>query len=170
MSSQIDYRYSTTFPAAALYGALVDEEYLRAKLAELGGREATIVSHRADADGAQFMLRHELDVEGLPPAVAGLLAGRLVLERTENWAVTPVERSGTVEVRVIGAPVPATATGRLGVADLAGSGSEYQLRVDVSVSLPLFGARIEEIVAEKVRELLELEARFTTRWLEQKAA
>jgi hypothetical protein len=167
MSSQIDYRYSTTFPAAALYGALVDEEYLRARLAELGGREASIVSYRTDANGAQFVLRHELDVEGLPPAVAGLLAGRLVLERTENWTVG---RTGTVDVRVIGAPVPATASGRLAVVDLDGTGSEFQLHADVSVSLPLLGARIEEIVAEKVRELLELESRFTTRWLEQRAA
>ena len=166
MSSQIDYRYSTTVPAAALYGALVDEEYLRARLAELGGREASIVSYRSDANGAQFLLRHELDVEGLPPAVASLLAGRLVLERTENWTSG---RTGTVEVRVIGAPVPATATGRLAVAEI-GTGSEFQVHADLSVSLPLFGARIEEIVAEKVRELLELEARFTTRWLEQKAA
>jgi hypothetical protein len=169
MSSQIDYRYSTTFPAAALYGALVDEEYLRAKLAELGGREASIVSYRADANGAQFVLRHELDVEGLPPAVAGLLAGRLVLERTENWTVTPAGRTGTVDVRVIGAPVPATTTGRLGVAEV-GTGSEFQVHADVTVSLPLFGARIEETVAEKVHELLELESRFTTRWLEQRAA
>jgi hypothetical protein len=166
MSSQIDYRYSTTFPAAALYGALVDEEYLRARLAELGGREASIVSYRTDANGAQFVLRHELDVEGLPPAIAGLLAGRLVLERTENWTVG---RTGTVDVRVIGAPVPATAKGRLAVAEV-GTGSEFQVHADVSVSLPLFGGSIEELVSGKVRELLELESRFTTRWLEQRAA
>src|SRR5436190_8913876 len=47
MSSQIDYRHSSTFPAATVYGALVDPAYLRARLAELGGAEAAIVSHRA---------------------------------------------------------------------------------------------------------------------------
>lgn len=170
MSSQIDYRYSSKFPAAAVYGALVDVEYLRARLAELGGREAAIVSHRADEHGAAFRLSHELDVEGLPPAVRGILAGKLVLERTETWTVGPGGRDGTVEVAVIGAPVPATAGGTLGVADLPDAGSEYRVRVEVAVSLPLFGARIEEFVAERVRELLDLEAQFTTRWLEQRAS
>ncbi|MGI5127119.1 DUF2505 domain-containing protein [Pseudonocardia sp. CA-107938] len=169
MPSQIDYRYATAFPAAQLYGALVDAEFLRARLAELGGREASVVSHHADEHGARYVLRHELDAAGLPDALRGLLAGRLVLERTEDWTVGPDGHTGTVEVRVVGSPVPATAGGQLAVADVPGSGSEFRVHADVSVALPLFGARVEEMVAGKVRELMELEAQFTNRWLEQRA-
>jgi hypothetical protein len=170
MPSQIDYRHTSTFPAAAVYGALVDAEYLRARLAELGGPEASIVSHRADEHGAELTVRHQLEVDGLPPAIRSFLTGRLILERTEHWTVGPNGRTGTVDVQVDGAPVPATAAGRLGVTDTAGGGSEFRVLADVTVSLPLFGGRIEEFVAGKVRELLDLEARFTDRWLEQRAA
>lgn len=169
MPSQIDYRHSSKFPAAAVYGALVDPEYLRARLAELGGPEASIVSHRADEHGAELTLRHALDVDGLPPAIRSFLTGRLILERTETWTVGPDGRNGTVNVQVHGAPVPATAAGRLGVAETP-EGSEFRVLADVTVSLPLFGARIEEFVGEKVRELLDLEAQFTDRWLEKRAA
>ncbi|MDN5857720.1 MAG: DUF2505 domain-containing protein [Pseudonocardia sp.] len=170
MSSQIDYRHSSTFPAAAVYRALVDPAYLRARLAELGGAEAGIVSHRADEHGAAFTLRHELDANDLPRAIRSFLTSRLVLERTEAWTLGADGRDGTVNVQVIGAPVPATADGRLGVADIPGAGSEYRVLAGVTVSVPLFGASVEEFVAEKVRELLDLEARFTDRWLKQRAA
>ncbi|SHL18791.1 Protein of unknown function [Pseudonocardia thermophila] len=167
MPTQIDYRYTSAFPADALYGALVDEEFLRARLGELGGREAAIVSHRSDPNGARFTLRHELEIDGLPSSIRSFLPGQLTLERTEVWVVGPDARTGTVDVKVIGAPVPAKAGGRLAVAD-AGGGSEYRVVADVSVSLPLFGGKVEEFVAGKVRELLALESQFTDRWLEQR--
>ena len=47
-----------------------------------------------------------------------------------------------------------------------GSGSEFEVRADVEVKVPLFGGKIEEIVAGQVRRLLEAETAFTARWLE----
>jgi hypothetical protein len=38
----------------------------------------------------------------------------------------------------------------------------------VEVKVPLFGGKIEEIVAGQVRRLLEAETAFTVRWLESR--
>jgi len=168
MASQIDYRYSSKFPAAVVYAALVDPEYLKARLAELGGREASVVEHHADAAGATFRLRHELDVDGMPSIVRSMLSGNLVVERAEHWTTQPDgSHSGTVDVAITGSPVPAGAKGELGLTDLADGGSEFRVRADVSVGVPLFGGRIEEYVAGQIHTLLDLESQFTTRWLEQ---
>ena len=47
-----------------------------------------------------------------------------------------------------------------------GAGSEFEVHADVEVKVPLIGGKIEEIVAEQVRQLLEAETAFTVRWLE----
>jgi hypothetical protein len=39
------------------------------------------------------------------------------------------------------------------------------VHADVTVRVPLIGGKIEEIVADQVRRLLEAETQFTVRWL-----
>ena len=46
-----------------------------------------------------------------------------------------------------------------------GAGSLFVVHADVTVKVPLFGGKIEEIVADQVRRLLEAETEFTVRWL-----
>ena len=41
----------------------------------------------------------------------------------------------------------------------------FEVHADVKVRVPLIGGKIEEIVAEQVRRLLEAETAFTVRWL-----
>jgi hypothetical protein len=46
-----------------------------------------------------------------------------------------------------------------------GDGSVFAVHADVTVNVPIFGGKIEEIVAEQVRRLMEAETAFTITWL-----
>jgi Protein of unknown function (DUF2505) len=163
MARQTDFRTELPHPAETVYATMVDAEFLRARLQRIGGPGAALLEHRADGTGARYRLRHGLDKSMLPPLVQTMVPGNLVIERTETIRLTvPGGYEGTVDVQVPGAPV--NAAGRMRLRD-SPAGSEFAVYADVTVSVPLFGGRIEETVAEQVRNLLAAETAFTQEWL-----
>ncbi|HVH22294.1 MAG TPA: DUF2505 domain-containing protein [Pseudonocardia sp.] len=163
MARQIDFRAPLPRPAETVYATMVDAEFLRARLQQLGGPGAELLEHQADPAGARYRLRHGLDKSVLPPLVQNLVSGNLVIERTETIRQTgPGHYEGTVDVQIPGAPV--TAVGTMQLHD-APAGSEFAVHATVKVNIPLFGGRIEETVAEQVRNLVQAETAFTERRL-----
>ena len=167
MSRQIDYRSSSPFTAERVFAAMADADYLRARLQKLGGPGAVLLEHHAVAGGVRYTLRHGLDSDMLPAMVKPLVGGELVIERTESVHPGGAGYRGVVEVRVPGAPV--AANGTMSLRDAPG-GSEFAVRAEVSVRVPLLGGRIEAVVAEQVRLLLAAEAEFTRQWLDDRPA
>lgn len=164
MASQIDYRSSSTFPADDVYAAMVDPEFLKTRLTQLGGPGAALIEHSADAAGARYTIRHGLDSRDLPAMVRGMLPNPLVIERTESWKRH--EAGGYAgETSVTIRSTPASAVGGMRLRDLTEGGSEFLVRANVTVNVPLFGARVEEVVGEQVKNLLAAEAKFTEEWL-----
>jgi hypothetical protein len=159
MARQIDFRAPLPRPAETVYTTIVDAEFLRARLQQLGGPGAALLEHQADPAGARYRLRHGLDKAVLPPVVQNLVSDNLVIEREETIRQTgPGRYEGTVDVQIPGAPV--TAAGSMRLHDAA-PGSEFGVLATVRVNIPLFGGRIEETVAEQVRNLLAAETAFT---------
>lgn len=167
MARSIDYRSTLRYPADEVYETMSDPDYLRARLDKLGGRGAKLLEHRADAAGARYRLRHGLAAEDLPAMVRNLLPGDVVIERTESLTRDGEGRySGDVDVVIPG--MPASALGTMRLADRDGSrssSSELGVRADVTVKVPLIGSRIEDVVAEQVRNLLAAETAFTLDWM-----
>ena len=92
-----------------------------------------------------------------------VMNGDLSIERTETLRrAASGGYDGDVDVKIAGAP--ASAAGTMTLAE-NGDGSLFEVHADVTVKVPLFGGKIEEIVAEQVRRLLEAETAFTVRWL-----
>lgn len=164
MASQIDYRSTSTHSADDLYAAMVDPEFLKARLTQLGGPGAALVEHATDAEGARYTIRHGLESKDLPSVVRGLLPNPLVIERTENWKRHESGGYGG-ETSVTIRSTPASAMGGMRLRDLAEGGSEFLVRANVTVNVPLFGGRVEEVVGEQVKNLLAAESRFTAEWL-----
>lgn len=165
MSTQFDYRSSSSHPAEEVYAAMVDPDYLRARLEEIGGPGAALLEHSADADGARYRLRHGLDPNALPSMVRGVLPGEIVIERTESWKREAAGRfAGDTGVTIPGAP--GSAAGVMRLRDLDG-GSELEIRIDVTVKVPVIGSLIEGTVGGHVKGLLAAESEFTQRWLER---
>jgi hypothetical protein len=166
MARQIDYRSTSQFAADEVYATMVDPDYLRARLAELGGRDAALLEHHADAEGARYRLRHGLDARDLPPVVRTVLPGGIVVERAERWTRQgPGRYAGEVQVTIQAAP--ASAKGGMRLRDQDGGGSELQVRAEATVKVPIIGGKIEAVVAEQVENLLGMESEFTIRWLEK---
>ncbi len=145
---------------------MVDPEYLRARLSAMGGPGADLLEHTADAQGARYRLKHGVSARNLPPIATSMVRGDLVIERTESLAREGSgQYSGDVAVTIRG--MSASAAGRMRLIDQDGSGSEFAVRANVTVKVPLIGGKIEGVVAEQVRKLLAAEAEFTTWWIEQ---
>ena len=167
MSRQFDYRAMPPQPAAAVFAAMVDADCLRARLAALGGRNAALLEHEADADGARFRVRHGLDPSDMPQAVRSFLPSDFVIHRLETWRRSADGHyTGMADVDVPG--TPASASGQMGLRD-AGTGSELRIRTDVTVRVPLFGSRIEGSVGEQILKLLDAETAFTLDWMNRNA-
>lgn len=168
MARQIDYRSTSAFAADEVYAAIVDPEYLLARLERMGGPGAALLDHAADADGARYRLRQGLDNAVLPPLIQSLVPGDLVIERLEAVRRRgPGDYDGNLAVQIVGTPV--SAAGRMRLHDTVRS-SELAVLADVTVKVPLLGGRIEAMIAEQVHDLLAAEAAFTQRWLESRSA
>lgn len=168
MPRRIDYRSSSEHAADEVAAVMLDEEYLRARLVQLGGPGAALLEHRRDDGGGHYRIRHGVDQAALPPFVATLVSGNLVIDRTEVLRRRSVgEYGGDVQVRIPG--TPATAAGSLVLRD-AGGRSEFVVRAEVTVNVPFLGGKIESVIAEQVQLLLGAETAFTHQWLARKNA
>jgi hypothetical protein len=163
MARSIDYRSTLAYPAERVFAAITDEEYLQARLREIGGPGSALLDHEATPEAARYELRQGLSEKDLPPIVGKVMNGDLAIVRTETLnRLQPGRYSGDVDVAIPGAP--ASASGTMALAD-DGDGSLFEVHADVTVRVPLIGGKIEEIVADQVRRLLEAETQFTVRWL-----
>jgi hypothetical protein len=150
----IEHDASFPHPPDTVVGALTDDDFLHARLAELGGKDAALVSH----DGDRIQLRQGVPVEFLPSVVRRFTGDDLVLDRTEDWH----GHGADVQVDVRG--LPGSITGKQEIVP-DGEGSRLEVRAQTSVPVPMVGGKIEGAVADQVSELLRWETEFLTRWL-----
>jgi Protein of unknown function (DUF2505) len=169
MARRIDHRSRSRWDAHTVYTALVDEGYLKQRLAVLGGQHAELVERTVDANGARLKLRHGVAAESLPQAVRVLLGGDLRIDRTETWRPDPAGGyTGTVAVTIPSMPGQLGGTQRL--RDTGDQGSELIVDGSVEIPIPFVGGRIEETVAGQIGSLLDSEHTFTEEWLNQHRA
>lgn len=176
MPRPIHYRSISENPAESVFEIMVQREYLEKRLARLGGKGAAVLKLEAHAEQpsgptaqADYTVRQGVDRQHLPQVVQKVLPGDLVIERTESWRRTaPGSYDGTFRATVPG--TPSKINGTLRLADLPDigngrPGSELVLDGSAQVTIPLIGGKIEAVIAEQVRKLVERETRFTLDWL-----
>jgi hypothetical protein len=167
MSRQSEYRSTSQYSAERVFTTMVDADFLRERLAKIGGKDAALLEQTADADSARFRLRQALDSRDLPSVVRNLLSGDIVIERTETWTRSGAGTyRGGAQVMIKG--TPASATGTMSLQDV-GAGSELVVRTDVTVQVPIIGGKIESVVADKVKELLAVETDFMIQHIARQA-
>ncbi len=142
---------------------MVDPDFLRARLKQLGGPGAALLDHTADGDGARYRLRHGLDAKDMPSVVRRVMPGDITIERSERWAREDGVYRGEVQVAIPG--TPASAAGGMRLRDLPDGGSELDVRVDVTVSVPLIGGKIEKLIASQFEAGTAKEHAVGVAWL-----
>jgi hypothetical protein len=181
MARRIEHHSQYGYPAERVYAALTDEDCLRERLSQVGGRRSELVSFTTSGGTTKAVMRQSIDAEHLPLVVRRITPRGVTIERVETWD-SPLAGStgedgenrangrygGTIEAWVSGfsGSLRGTATLSDG-AGTAGSSAGSVLVVDgeVKVGIPLVGGRIEAVVADQLGQLLNAEARFTNHWL-----
>jgi hypothetical protein len=164
MARRIEHRTRSASDAKTVYAAVVDADYLKARLAALGGKNAALHDYQRSDSAASYRLRHGVASQDLPAAIRPLLGGDLKIDRVEKWRAEPDGTySGTVRVTIPGMPGDLTGTMRL--TDLDGGGSTVLITGNVSIPIPIFGGKVEEAVADQLGKLLDAEQKFTENWL-----
>lgn len=161
MPRSLDYRSTSEHPAERVYTTMVDRDFIEKRLVQMGGPGAEVQEYESSADGTiTYTLQHGIDSADLPDMVTKLLpGGRVVIKRTERWAPTDGGGyAGTGRVSIAGTPATAKAAMRLADTD---GGSELAVDVEVTVKVPIVGSKVEEAVAEQIRNLLTAETDFT---------
>lgn len=164
MGSRIEHRAEYSADVAATYAAVAGEAALRARLEQLGGHGAALLSYEESGTDLRYSLRQGIRAENLPQAVRALHKGDLMVTRTQTWRVSNdgTGRQGTATVEVGGVPGEISARTAL----LAGDGKTvFRTSGEVTMRVPLFGKKLEAVIAEQVTKLLEREGEFTAKWL-----
>lgn len=164
MATSTETSHGYSVPASRVAATMVDETYLRDRLAAVGGTKAELISLAGSGAETVVKLRQGIPADKLPSFVRTLVPGDLVIERVETWQVTDSGATAAVSATVPGAP----ATIRCAIQV---SGDEQSCRVraklTVSVSLPFVGGKVEKAIIEQVQRLLDAEHEFTDGWLRE---
>jgi uncharacterized protein DUF2505 len=164
MSRPIHYQARYSVRADEVFRTLVDRAYLEARLTRIGGRNACLMELTTNGDFASYVTRQGVGREHLPGMVQRLFSGDLMIERAEQWRrAAPGRYAGTVRASVTDAP--GQIEGELRLAD-AGDGAEFALDGTATITLPLFGGKVEGIVADYIAKLVAMETKFTQEWLD----
>lgn len=158
----------------AFAAALAEPDFHRVKLDTDGsGRIEVVAFERRDEPGAgadeagtryvRVVLRQPVPPGQVPAVIERLLSGVLVIERTEEWTLTPRRCDGRARVVVPGTPIGAAGT--MNVAPQAPDGSRLSIDLDITASIPFLGGGIERAVVAGIRGLTGTEHDRISRWL-----
>ncbi|MGH3491853.1 MAG: DUF2505 domain-containing protein [Sciscionella sp.] len=164
MARRIEHQCSYDTDSAAVFATVIDERYLRARLAEIGGPRARLEEFTVTENGMSSHARHGVDAADLPSAVRALVGGDLTIDRRESWQRNGHAYTGSIEVSIPNMPGDLSAQTQL--SDLA-AGSELRTDGSIRIPIPLVGAKIEESVSAHLIALLDTEHEFTVRWLRE---
>lgn len=165
MARHIEHSAQYPHSVATLHAALTDERYWQARLQAVGGPGAKLDRVQVGDGTIDIAMTQAVPAEHLPSVVTKIRPGDLIITRTESWGPLHGDRAeGTFSAEVEGAPGQLRGTMVL-TAD--GDGSSLVMDGEVEVKLPIFGSKVESVIAGQVLELLDAEEDFTGQWTAQ---
>jgi hypothetical protein len=144
--------------------ALADPEFHRVKLDVDGSGRIDVLAFDRRDDRVRVVLRQPVPPGQVPAVVERLLSGVLVIERTEEWRLTPRRCDGRAHVAVPGTPI--SADGTMSVAPAGDGHSRLAVDLAITAAIPLLGGGIERSVVTGIRGLTGSEHERISRWLE----
>lgn len=149
---------------AQVHQAFCDKDYWLARLAKARADISTLDSIADDGQGGTDITTIQtMRAPGLPAVATQFHRGDLSVVREEHWGPVVDGRTiGTVRGRIPGAPVIITGTGVLTPYE---RGARLNFSATVEVRIPLVGGKLESLLGQHVKYLVELEQEFTTEWI-----
>jgi hypothetical protein len=155
---------STASPATVeqVRAAFASPDYWRDRLSEYGGDSIRLDALDVDAGSISVSTTQDMRNNSLPPLIANVVPGNLLVIRNEVWRVADDELRGEVVITTRGAPIQGSANAL--VAPTA-DGSLLRFSGSVHVKVPLIGGQIEKYISSQITEEIPGVQRFTTRWI-----
>jgi hypothetical protein len=165
MTVNVKTRHAFECSSEELLAALADPEFHDAKVRHVGGPGSRLLSFDHDSGTNELVVstRQEIDRADLPGIARRFTRGRVYADRDENWRLSSTWSSA--EFRVDVADAPMRSGGRLSLLADGDDACTLTVRTFISVSAPLVSRGIERAMADNLRDWLEDEREFTSRWL-----
>ncbi len=160
--------YSARYPlhtTKEVYAALGDRAYWDARMAKM--REYSpneVISLEAGDGGIEVVLEHVLPRHMLPDLAQTVMRKDMIITRTESYGPYGPEVTGTFDATIPSAP--GTLSGKMHLFP-TDTGCTLRTTPTARVTIPLLGARLEQLMLINLIDLLRAEAEFTTQWLEE---
>lgn len=145
-------------PAIEVFALFNDPDFIAGRLEDSGAPDAQVMTVDSTGDGVKIVTRQSIPASVLPSMVASMIPGDPATERTEDWRVDGDHYVADFSVVVKGAP--ATIKGTMTLAN-EGDGSTLVVNGEAAVPIPLFGSKIEAVIAEQIGALLASEETYT---------
>jgi hypothetical protein len=157
-----------------LHRAFRDEEYWRARLADIPVDVARLESMRVGGetgnDGTiEVVTLQMVRSHNLHSIVRQLHRGDVAIRRKETWGpVTDGAATATLVSSIDDTPVHISGTAELSpIAESGGARVDFQITVQVRV--PLLGGKVERLIGNNLGELIYREQQFTAEWIAKNA-
>lgn len=153
----MDFEVTHSYPAepGRVARLLGDEEFLRSS-ARASGSVASRhdVSRSADGSFIVSSTRH-MPAEAIPASIRGLVGSTIELKMVQAWSGPDAVggRTATMTMDITGTPARCSGRSRLS----GTTTTEVHHQGDVTVSIPLLGAAVEEAFVEAIRSALDAE-------------
>lgn len=141
-----------------VFAALTDPAWMTGKYEALGAKDIQVVSHD-DRGGAPRIVTKRTVAVDVPGFAKRVLSPNTTLVQTEEWDA-PSGGARTCSIDIDAQGVPSRTSARLSLTP-DGTGCLQQLEIEVKVSIPLLGGRLEKFAAESARTSANEEAAYT---------
>ena len=145
-------------PAADVFALFNNRDFIQARLDDSGALDPQVMAVDSTDDGVTIVTRQSIPASVLPSMVASMIQGDPATERTETWKVDGDGYTADFLLTVKGAP--ATIKGTMSLTNV-GSGSTLNVVGAAAVPIPIFGSKIEGVIAKQITELLASEETYT---------
>ena len=158
MKMTIDHHYDAD--VERVYALISDPDFIERKYVAIGGRDVAVDRSEADDGSVEVVTKRTVLVD-LPGFAKKVLTPSQTTIQHETWlaATSDGERICTYFVDVQGAP--SRIEGKHTLSAAPGGGTDHHLEIEVKVSIPLIGGKIEKFAGETGREDLAAQFDFT---------
>ncbi len=162
MTKRVSGRLVYDADPATVYTMYLDPAFVQEKNERTGGNNVSVKVTKK-GKGSEIVVSRSLPAQ-LPAFAKKLIGETIDTIQTDVWQAPndDASRDGTIEITFGGAPIAAEGTFRL---EVLGKGSVCIVEINVKVSVPFIGGKVESVAGEQVIRAINAEESIGQEWL-----
>lgn len=150
---------------ARTFEMLCDPSYHELRCQRSGATDQTVTVETAD-DATVVTTRRHMPSEGVPDFARAFVGPQILLVETVRWGAADAdgEREGAMSIDLPGLPISYTGGVHLRVGAEPGT-TDHVVEGDLEANIPFLGRRVEEAVAPRIHDIIQVEKQVAQEWL-----